>query len=143
MFKGEYHHSIDTKGRLTIPVKLREALGETFVVTKGLDGCLFAFDAQGWSSFEEKLRALPLDNADARQLSRFFLAGAVDAEFDKQGRILLPATLLSYAAITKDAVVAGVGLRAEIWSDSRWEAASAFEDIEDIAAKMSSYGLSI
>ena len=141
MFKGEYRHSIDMKGRLTVPVKMRESLGDAFVVTKGLDGCLFVFDTDGWEAFEEKLLALPINNPDARQLSRFFLAGAVDAEIDKQGRILIPANLLGYADISKDAVVAGVGNRAEIWSAARWEGASTFEDINDIATKMNDYGL--
>ena len=141
MFKGEYRHSIDMKGRLTVPVKMRESLGDAFVVTKGLDGCLFVFDTDGWDAFEEKLLALPINNPDARQLSRFFLAGAVDAEIDKQGRILIPANLLGYADISKDAVVAGVGNRAEIWSAARWEGASTFEDINDIATKMNDYGL--
>lgn len=143
MFKGEYRHNIDMKGRLTVPVKMRETLGEAFVVTKGLDGCLFVFDTDGWDAFEEKLLALPLNNPDARALSRFFLAGAVDAEIDKQGRILIPANLLTYADIKKEAVVAGVGNRAEIWSEARWEGASTFEDINDIASKMSDYGLSL
>ena len=141
MFKGEYRHSIDMKGRRTVPVKMRESLGDAFVVTKGLDGCLFVFDTDGWEAFEEKLLALPINNPDARQLSRFFLAGAVDAEIDKQGRILIPANLLGYADISKDAVVAGVGNRAEIWSAARWEGASTFEDINDIATKMNDYGL--
>ena len=141
MFKGESRHSIDMKGRLTVPVKMRETLGEAFVVTKGLDGCLFVFDMNGWEAFEEKLLALPLNNPDARQLSRFFLAGAVDAEIDKQGRILIPANLLSYAQIQKEAVVAGVGNRAEIWSEARYEGATAFDDINDIATKMNDYGL--
>lgn len=143
MFKGEYRHSIDMKGRLTVPVKMRESLGDAFVVTKGLDGCLFVFDTDGWDAFEEKLLALPINNPDARQLSRFFLAGAVDAEIDKQGRILIPASLLNYADIKKEAVVAGVGNRAEIWSSDRWEGASTFEDINDIATKMNDHGLTL
>ena len=143
MFKGEYRHNIDMKGRLTVPVKMRETLGEAFVVTKGLDGCLFVFDTDGWEAFEEKLLALPLNNPDARALSRFFLAGAVDAEIDKQGRILIPANLLTYAEIKKEAVVAGVGNRAEIWSETRWEGETTFEDINDIATKMNDYGLNL
>ncbi len=142
-FKGEYSHSIDAKGRLIIPAKFREILGEQFVVTKGFDGCLFVFAQEGWEAFEEKLQALPMDKPEARVLTRFFIAGAIDVEVDKQGRILLPANLLGHAKIEKEAVIAGVGNRAEIWSKEEWEKASTFDDINGIAAKMSEYGLSI
>ena len=142
-FKGEYSHSIDAKGRLIMPAKFRELLGEQFVVTKGFDGCLFVFAQDGWEKFEEKLQALPMDKPEARMLGRFFIAGAIDAEVDKQGRILLPASLLHHAKIEKDAVIAGVGNRAEIWSKEEWEKACTFDDINGIAAKMSEYGLSI
>jgi MraZ protein len=142
-FRGEYSHSIDAKGRLIIPVKFRELLGEQFVVTKGFDGCLFVFAQDGWDEFEAKLQALPMDKPEARALGRFFLSGAIDAELDKQGRILLPANLLQHAHIEKEAVVAGVGNRAEIWSKADWDKASTFEDINEIAARMSEYGLRI
>ncbi|RKM55678.1 transcriptional regulator MraZ [Butyrivibrio sp. X503] len=142
-FRGEYSHSIDAKGRLIIPAKFRELLGEQFVVTKGFDGCLFVFAQEGWDKFEEKLQSLPMDKPEARMLGRFFIAGAIDAETDKQGRILIPANLLQHAGIEKEAVIAGVGNRAEIWSKTEWEKASSFEDINGIAAKMSEYGLSI
>ncbi len=126
-----------------MPAKFREILGEQFVVTRGFDGCLFVFSEDGWENFEEKLQALPMDKPEARMLSRFFLAGAIDAEVDKQGRILIPANLLTHSKITKEAVVAGVGNRVEIWSKDEWEKASTFDDINSIAAKMSEYGLSI
>ena len=142
-FKGEYSHSIDAKGRLIVPAKFRELLGDQFVVTKGFDGCLFMFAQDGWDQFEEKLQALPMDKPEARMLGRFFISGAIDAEVDKQGRILLPANLLQHAKIEKEAVIAGVGNRVEIWSKAEWEKASTFEDINGIAAKMSEYGLSI
>ncbi|WP_026497836.1 division/cell wall cluster transcriptional repressor MraZ [Butyrivibrio sp. WCD2001] len=142
-YKGEYSHSIDSKGRLIIPAKFRDLLGEQFVVTKGFDGCLFVFDQEGWDAFEEKLKALPMDIPGARQLGRFFMAGADDVELDKQGRILLKANWLSHASIEKDAIVAGVGNRVEIWSKEKWEEATSFDDIDSIAAKMSEYGLSI
>ncbi|MBQ7679535.1 MAG: division/cell wall cluster transcriptional repressor MraZ [Butyrivibrio sp.] len=141
-FIGEYSHSIDAKGRLTMPSRLREQLGELFYVTKGFDGCLFVFDEEGWQAFEEKVRALPMDNAGARKLSRFFLAGASRAEVDKQGRILLPESLLTHAALDKEAVVIGAGNRVEIWSKERWDATS-FDDIDDVASQMSAFGLSI
>ncbi len=126
-----------------MPAKFRELLGEQFVVTKGFDGCLFVFAQEGWEAFEEKLQALPMDKPEARMLGRFFIAGAIDVEVDKQGRILIPANLLQHAKIEKEAVVAGVGNRAEIWSKEEWEKASTFDDINSIAAKMSAYGLSI
>lgn len=126
-----------------MPAKFRELLGETFVVTKGFDGCLFVFSEEGWEAFEEKLQALPMDKPEARMLGRFFIAGAIDAETDKQGRILIPQNLLTHAKIDKEAVIAGVGNRAEIWSKEEWEKASTFDDINSIAAKMSEYGLSI
>ena len=115
-----------------MPAKFREILGDQFVVTRGFDGCLFVFAEDGWNAFEEKLQALPMDNPDARVLSRFFLAGATDAETDKQGRILIPAPLLKHACIEKEAVIAGVGNRVEIWNKDNWENASTFEDINDI-----------
>ena len=142
-FKGEYSHSIDAKGRLIVPAKFRELLGDQFVVTKGFDGCLFVFAQEGWDQFEEKLQALPMDKPEARMLGRFFISGAIDAEVDKQGRILLPSNLLQHAKIEKEAIIAGVGNRVEIWSKAEWEKASTFDDINEIAAKMSEYGLSI
>ena len=104
MFMGEYNHTIDAKGRLIIPSKFREVLGDEFVVTKGMDGCLFVFDDPEWQAFEEKLRALPMIDKEARQFTRFFLAGAASVEVDKQGRILLPAVLREFAGITKDEI---------------------------------------
>ena len=99
MFMGEYNHTIDAKGRLIIPAKFREPLGEEFVLTRGLDGCLYIYPMDEWEAFEEKLRALPLTNKDARAFSRFFVAGATTCELDKQGRILVPQTLrVLYAA---------------------------------------------
>ena len=116
MFMGEYNHTVDAKGRLIVPSKFREQLGEEFVVTKGLDGCLFAYENSEWKALEEKLHTLPLTNANARKFSRFFLAGATVCEVDKQGRILLPSVLREFAKIDKDAVLVGVGSRIEIWS---------------------------
>lgn len=143
MYMGEYSHSIDAKGRLIIPSKFREALGEEFVVTKGLDGCLFVFDKTEWSAFEEKLKSLPITNKEARQFVRFFLAGAAAMEVDKQGRILLPGVLREFADITKDVTLIGVGSRIEIWSKERWDGTSDYEDMEEIAEHMAGLGLSI
>ena len=120
MFMGEYNHTIDAKGRLIIPAKFREVLGDEFVVTKGMDGCLFVFDNSEWQAFAEKLRSLPMIDKEVRQFTRFFLAGAASVEVDKQGRILIPSVLREFADITKDAVLIGVGSRIEIWSKDRW-----------------------
>ena len=145
MFKGEFKHTVDTKGRLIIPSKFREYLGEEFVVTKGLDGCLFAYDNQEWEAFEQKLRALPLNKKDNRIFARHFLAGASDVEVDKQGRILLPPNLREFAGLVKDVVLVGMGNRIEIWDQDKWRDAQLDEDdeetMEDIAERMDELGL--
>lgn len=143
MFMGEYNHTIDAKGRLIVPSKFREALGDTFVVTKGLDGCLFVYDNEEWKLFEEKLRALPITNKEARQFVRFFLAGAAEVEVDKQGRILIPNVLREFAGLAKDVALVGVGSRIEIWSRERFEDTAAFDDMDEIAEHMAELGLGI
>jgi MraZ protein len=143
MFMGEYNHTVDTKGRLIIPSKFRELLGEEFIVTKGLDGCLFVFPQNEWNAFEEKLRTLPLTQKGARQFTRFFVAGATPCELDKQGRILLPATLREFAGLDKDVVLAGMLNRIEIWSKAKWTENNAYDDMDDIAEQMTDLGLSI
>ena len=143
MFMGEYNHTIDAKGRLIVPSKFREALGDTFVVTKGLDGCLFVYDNKEWNAFEEKLKSLPLTNKEARQFARFFLAGAAEVEVDKQGRILVPNILREFAQISKDVVLIGVASRIEIWSKERFEGIASFEDMDEIAEHMAELGSGI
>ena len=143
MFMGEYNHTIDAKGRLIIPAKYRETLGNEFVVTKGLDGCLFVYDNTEWAAFEEKLKLLPLTNKDARRFVRFFLAGATLAEVDKQGRILIPGPLREFAGLEKEVVLVGVASRVEIWSKERWEDASSYDDVEELAEHMADLGLGI
>lgn len=143
MFMGEYNHTVDAKGRVIIPAKFRDALGDSFVVTKGLDGCLFVFAMDEWKNFEEKLRALPIANKDARKFSRFFLAGAADIEADKQGRALLPSNLREFAGLEKDVVLVGVSSRVEIWSRERWEDSTAFDNMDEIAEHMADLGLGI
>ncbi len=143
MFMGEYNHTVDAKGRLIIPSRFRESLGDEFVVTKGLDGCLFVYDHAEWQVFEEKLKTLPLTNKDARQFVRFFLAGAANVEVDKQGRILVPNVLRDFAGIDKDAVLIGVASRIEIWSKERWEGTAEYQDMDEIAEHMSELGLGI
>lgn len=119
MFMGEYHHTIDDKGRLTIPSKIRYELGESFVVTRGLDGCLFVYPKNTWDKIVSKYQELP-NVKDARNFMRFFLSGASTLEFDKQGRINIASPLMKYADLQKDCVVIGVGDRLEIWSEERW-----------------------
>ncbi|MCI8297335.1 MAG: division/cell wall cluster transcriptional repressor MraZ [Lachnospiraceae bacterium] len=141
MFMGEYNHTVDAKGRLIVPSKFREQLGDEFVVTKGLDGCLFVYENTEWKVLEEKLHTLPLTNANARKFSRFFLAGATSCEVDKQGRILLPQILRDFAGIEKEAVLVGVGSRIEIWSRERWLEANSYDDMEEIAENMEGLGI--
>lgn len=143
MFMSEYNHTVDAKGRLIIPSKFREILGEEFVVSKGMDGCLFVYANNDWNAFEQKLTSLPLINKEARKFARFFLAGAAQVEVDKQGRILLPASLREFAGLDKDVVLVGVGSRIEIWSREKWEDMNSDGDMDDIAAAMENLGLTI
>ena len=143
MFMGEYNHTIDAKGRLIVPSKFREALGDEFVVTKGMDGCLFVFDNSEWQAFVKKLRDLPMIDKEARQFTRFFLAGAASLEVDKQGRILLPQILREFADLQKEVVLVGVLSRIEIWSRQRWQDANTYDDMDEIAEHMAELGLSI
>src|SRR5699024_5465246 len=117
----EYEHSLDARGRLRMPVKLRQDRGEKFIVTKGLDGCLFASSQEEWMNFETKLKALPLSDKNARNFVRFFLSGATECEIDKQGRFLLPNNLRIAAGLEKETVIIGVGTRLEIWDKQTWQ----------------------
>ncbi len=143
MFIGEYEHSVDAKGRVIMPAKLRDDIGEKFIITKGLDGCLFAYSLEEWSNFESKLKTLPLTNKNARDFVRFFLSGAVDCEIDKQGRFLIPNNLRTYATLEKEINIIGVGNRIEIWNREKWEKYSSEENIsaDDIAENMTMLGI--
>ena len=143
MLIGEYEHSLDTKGRLILPAKIREDMGETFIITKGLDGCLFGFSQTEWANFEEKLKTLPLTNKNARDFVRFFLSGATECEMDKQGRFLIVANLREYANLEKDAVIIGVGTRIEIWNKDKWKAYNSEENLsaDQIAENMANLGM--
>ena len=145
MFMGEYHHTIDDKGRLIIPSKFRDELGETFIVTRGLDGCLFVYTQNEWESIVTKLKELPFTKKDARSFVRFFLSGASVCEFDKQGRINITSPLVTYADLTKECVVIGVNDRLEIWSKQNWEKFfDANEDsLSDIAESLFETSLSL
>ena len=143
MFIGEYEHSVDAKGRVIMPVKLREDIGEKFIITKGLDGCLFAYSITEWTNFEEKLKTLPLTNKNARDFVRFFLSGAVECEIDKQGRFLIPGNLREYAILEKEIIIIGVGTRIEIWNKEEWKKYSSDENIsaDEIAENMTMLGI--
>lgn len=143
MFKGKYNHTIDAKGRLIVPSKFREMLGDEFVITKGADGCLTVYDNDGWNAFEETLQAMPMNRKDVRQVARFFLAGAADVEVDKQGRILIPTELREYAGLEKEVVLIGMAGKIEIWGKERWEDASADQDVSDTLEKMADWGIQI
>ena len=138
---GEYEHSLDAKGRIIMPAKLRDDIGEKFVVTKGLDGCLFAFSQNEWRSFEEKLRALPVSNKNARDFSRFFFAGAMECEIDKQGRFLLSSNLREFAGLDKEVIIVGMNSRLEIWSKERWKNCDENISADEIAENMSMLGI--
>ena len=121
MFIGEYQHNLDTKGRITMPSKFREELGNTFYITKGMDGCLFVFPEEEWIEMDKKIKGLRLSRKDARGIARLFYAGAIDVYLDKMGRVLLPGNLREYASLNKEAIVIGVSSRVEIWDKDRWQ----------------------
>ncbi len=143
MFMGEYQHNMDTKGRVIIPAKFREELGEKFVATRGLDNCLFVYPMNEWSVLENKLSSLPLTSKNARTFVRFFFSGANECELDKQGRISIPANLRDYANLSKETVIIGLANRIELWSKDRWDKylEDAEDSYEDIAAAMEELGI--
>lgn len=143
MLIGEYSHSLDAKGRLIMPAKLREDMGEKFIITKGLDGCLFGFSQNEWENFETKLKTLPLTNKNARDFVRFFLSGAMECEIDKQGRFLISSNLRNVATLEKEVIIIGVGTRIEIWNKEKWENYNNEENIsaDDIAENMTMLGI--
>ena len=143
MFIGEYQHTLDPKNRVIMPSKFREKLGDSFVMTKGLDNCLFIYSSEEWSRVEDKLKSLPMTNKDARAFVRFFFAGACECELDKQGRIVMPNHLKDYARIDKELVIIGVSTRIEIWSKEEWNKFNSDANIsyEDVAEKMSQLGI--
>ncbi|MGK0552984.1 division/cell wall cluster transcriptional repressor MraZ [Macrococcus capreoli] len=120
MFMGEFQHQLDTKGRMIVPAKFRDELTEHFVITRGLDKCLFGYPLDEWKRIEEKLKSLPITKRDARKFMRLFFSGAVEVEIDKQGRINIPKNLMEYAGLTKECTVIGVSTRIEIWDRNNW-----------------------
>lgn len=145
MLTGEFNHNIDAKGRLIIPSKFREILGEDFVITKGLDGCLFLYPNNEWKTFEDKLRTLPLTNKSARTFARFFLGSVDDGGLDKQGRVLISSPLRTFAGLEKEVVLVGMLDRVEIWDKAKWDENNAVveEDMDNIASQMEELGLRI
>lgn len=143
MLLGEYEHTLDPKGRLAMPAKLRESLGSKFIITKGLDGCLFIYDMQQWQLLENKLSSLPMSRKTARDFTRFLFGGACEGECDKQGRVLIPANLRSHAGLEKNVVIIGVGTRAEIWDAAKWNEYNeeSSEDVNDLAEQLADLGI--
>ncbi len=138
MLIGEYQHNIDPKGRIITPSKFREDLGESFIVTKGLDNCLFVYSKKEWIVLEDKIRALPLSKS--RDLQRFFFSGASEAIPDKMGRILIPNNLREYAGLTKDVVIIGASVRCEIWDKEKWDERSMSVTSESVEEAMCELG---
>lgn len=142
MLLGEFKHSLDSKGRIIVPAKFRENLGESFIVTRGLDGCLFGYPMEEWEKLEEKLRQLPLAKRDARKFTRFFYSAATECTIDKQGRVNLPKTLIDFAKLEKSCYLVGVSDRFEIWSEDNWDSFTdeAEESFEDLAEDLIDFG---
>ena len=138
---GQYDHTIDAKGRIIIPAKFREQMGDDFIITKGLDHQLFVYAPDEWNLFEAKLRALPISNPQARKLSRIFLVGASDVTVDKQGRITLPMQLREFAGITRDVLLAGVGNHLEIWNPDRYNELNTYEDMDEVAMSLEGFNI--
>lgn len=143
MFIGEFQHNLDAKGRVVLPTKFREELGEKIIVTKGLDGCLNVYTMDAWQAIYEKLQKLPTTSKDARMYIRMISAKASECSFDTQGRILLPQTLIVEADIKKEAVVVGACNHVEIWSKERWNSfeMEGMDSLENIAERLSEYGI--
>ncbi len=143
MFIGEYQHTLDAKGRMFVPSKFRDELGDTFIVTLGLDNCLFVFPQEEFDRLKAKLDAVSITNKDARRFARFFFARACECEMDKQGRIMLPNNLRDYAGLTKDVTVVGVSNRVELWNTESWETEHSFENFspDELSEKMELLGL--
>ncbi|MBI0022071.1 MULTISPECIES: division/cell wall cluster transcriptional repressor MraZ [Lactobacillus] len=121
MFMGEFHHNLDSKGRLIIPARLRTQIGDKMVFTRGMEGCIFGYTLDEWQKIEAKLAKLPLTKRNARSFTRLFYSGAMECEFDKQGRVNLTTTLKEHASLVKECVIVGVSDRIEIWAKERWE----------------------
>lgn len=138
MFIGEYHHTIDNKGRIIIPSKFRDELGDNFIITRGIETCLFVYPLENFKKITDKLTALPFTKKDARNFSRFFMSGATNVELDKQGRVNVATPLINYAHLEKDCIIIGTGDRLEIWSQEDWDSFfnSNKDNMSDIAENL-------
>ena len=134
MFTGEYQHTLDEKGRVIIPARLREGLGDTFMITRGLDRCLFIFHFDEWLKIEQKVKELPVTRSDARAFTRYFFSGAAEVEIDRQGRVLIPQNLRDYAGIEKEVMIIGVSDRVEVWSEEAWREYTSADNLDFEAA---------
>ena len=145
MFIGEYHHTIEDKGRIIIPAKFRDELGSNFVVTRGIESCLIVYPNKNWEQICEKLNSLPFTRKDARVFNRFFMSGATNVELDKQGRINISTPLITHANLKKDCVVIGTGDRLEIWSKEDWDSFfnSNKDSMSDIAENLFNESVSL
>lgn len=142
MFIGEFNHNIDAKGRAIVPSKFREELGEKFIVTKGMDGCLFLYTLSAWEAYVAKLSTLPTTDPNARRFVRIVTAGASECEPDGNGRIMIPASLREFAGITKEIVTIGANNRVEIWDKQRWADYNGDGDFNDeLIASMAEFGI--
>ena len=141
MYMGRFDHTIDAKGRMNVPSRFRDELGDEFVITQGLDGCIAVYDQTEWQKLEEKLKGLPVTNPDARKLVRFFLSCAYPCEVDKQGRILIPTPLREFAKLTKDVVVNGALDKVEIWDKDRYIEKNQYDDIDEVSEKLKEYNI--
>lgn len=142
MLIGEFNHSVDNKNRIIIPRKLRESLGDAVIISKGLDGCLYIYPKNEWKIFEEKLKALPMTNKNARAFVRFFYSGATEVNPDKSGRALIPKSLIDYGDIKSEVVSVGMIDKVEIWSKERWEDYNNNEiDMDEVAEQMNELGI--
>lgn len=143
MFIGEYTHSLDVKGRVALPVKFRQKISDGAIITRGLDHSLFVFNKNDWEILAQKILALPMTNANSRAFARLMLSGAAEAEFDAQGRILIPEPLRQYAGLKKQAVFAGVYNRVEIWDAESWKSYKSKTEAssDDIAEKLGELGI--
>lgn len=145
MFIGEYHHTIDDKGRLIIPTKFRDELGNSFIITRGIENCLYVYSSDSWNSICNKLNSLPFTRKDARNFNRFFMSGATCVELDKQGRVNVTSPLIEYANLLKDCVIIGAGDRLEIWSQEAWDEFfnSSKDNMSDIAENLFNESVSL
>lgn len=143
VFTGEFQHTLDGKGRVIIPSRLREGLGDRFMITRGLDHCLFVYPLSEWTRLEQKLKQLPFTRSESRAFMRLFFSGAMEVEADKQGRVLIPQNLRDYAKIEKDVMIIGVSNRVEVWSEEAWRNyfGEADNNFEELAEKLVDFDL--